>query len=61
VDTIVTRLLDFAGRDPDAVAFIERRQRLTYEGLARRARATAAWLAGIGGRATPPPSRSEHR
>jgi len=44
VETIVTRLLRFADSQPDAVAFIEGGQRLTYRGLERRVRATAAWL-----------------
>ena len=51
MDTVVSSLLHFAKCQPDAVAFIEKGQRLTYEGLARRARATAAWLARAGVRA----------
>jgi len=44
VETIVSRLLHFSESQPDAVAFIERGQRITYDGLGRRVRATAAWL-----------------
>ena len=51
MDTIVARLLDFAAAQPDALAFTERDQRLTYDALARRSRATAAWLAARGVRA----------
>jgi len=51
VETIVSRLLHFADAQPDAVAFVEKGQRLTYGGLGRRARATAGWLHGAGVRA----------
>ena len=51
MDTVVSRLLHFAESQPDALAFVEKGQRLTYGGLARRARATAAWLADAGVRA----------
>ena len=44
MDTIVSRLLQFAESQPEAVAFVEKGQRLTYGGLGRRVRATAAWL-----------------
>src|SRR5437016_10489921 len=44
VDTIVSRVLHFADSRPEAIAFIEKGQRLTYGGLGRRVRATAAWL-----------------
>jgi acyl-coenzyme A synthetase/AMP-(fatty) acid ligase len=44
MDTIVSRLLHFAESQPEAVAFVEKGQRLTYGGLGRRVRATAAWL-----------------
>jgi long-chain acyl-CoA synthetase len=48
LDTVVSRLLHFAESQPDALAFIERGQRLTYGGLGRRVRATAAWLHRVG-------------
>src|SRR2546427_8624592 len=44
VDTIVSRVLHFADSRPEAIAFIEKGQRLTYGGMGRRARATAARL-----------------
>lgn len=44
MDTIVSRLLQFAESQPEAVAFVEKGQRFTYGGLGRRVRATAAWL-----------------
>ena len=36
--------MDLAASQPDALAYVEKGQRITYEGLARRVRATAAWL-----------------
>ena len=43
-ETIVSRLLRFAASQPDALAYIDRGQRITYDGLGRRVRATAVWL-----------------
>src|SRR2546422_825703 len=43
-DTIVSRFFGLAAAQPDAHAYVEKGQHITYEGLARRVRATAVWL-----------------
>ncbi len=47
-DTIVSRFFGLAAAQPDALAYVEKGQHITYEGLARRVRATAVWLDGAG-------------